>query len=63
MTKFIRRGTRSNVPNSWDRSVDWRQQIEMKGEDREKIVRKKERIVGKKESYIVGERQVIKSKL
>ena len=47
MTRFIGRGTRSNLPNSWNRLVDWRQQLEMKGEERETRVRKKERIVGK----------------
>ena len=32
MTRFIGRGTRRNLPNSWDRSVDWRQPIKMRGE-------------------------------
>ena len=66
MTRFIERGTRSNLPNSLDRSVDSRQHIEMRGKEREKIVRKKERIEGKKETYKVGERvklQDFKSKM
>ena len=65
MTRFIGRGIRSKLPNSWDRSVDWRQQIEMRGEEREKRVRKVERIVGKKETNKEGERvkfQDIKTK-
>ena len=60
------RGTRSGLPNSWDRSVDWRQQIERRGEEREKMVNKKERIVGEKELYKEVERvrlQDIKTKL
>ena len=60
------RGTSSSLPNSWDRSMDWRLQIEKRGEEREKRVRKKERIVGKKEVYREGERvrlQDIKTKL
>ena len=66
MTRFIGRGTRSNLPNSWDRSVDWRQLIELRGEEREKRVRKKERIVGKKETHKEGRKvklQDIKTKL
>ena len=43
VTRFMGRWTRSNLPNSWDRSVDWRQQIEMRGEEREKRVKKKRR--------------------
>ena len=60
------RGTRSGLPNSWNRSVDWRQQIERRGEEREKMVNKKERIVGEKELYKEVERvrlQDIKTKL
>ena len=41
MTRFIGRGTKSNLPNSSDRSVDWRQQRDMRGEEKEKRVRKK----------------------
>ena len=64
MTRFVGRGTRSNFPNRRDRSVDWRRQIEIRGKEREKRVRKKERIVGKKESYIERVKiQDIKSKL
>ena len=29
-TRFMGRVTRSSLPNSWDRSVDWRLQIEKK---------------------------------
>ena len=56
MNRLIRRGTRNYLPNSWYRSVDWKQQIEMREDEREKRVRKKERIVGKKEMYKVGEK-------
>ena len=56
MTKFMGRGTRGNLPNSWDKSVDWKQQLKKRGEEREKRVKKKERIVEKKETHIEGER-------
>ena len=58
------RVTRSSLPNSWDRLVNWRQQIEKRGE--EKRVKKKERIVAKKEVFKEGERvrlQDIKTKI
>ena len=54
MSKFIGRGTRSNLPNSWDRSVNWQQQIQLRGKERKKRVKKKERIVGKKEIFEIG---------
>ena len=53
------RGTRTTLPSSWDRSVDWRIQIEKQGEEKEKRVKKKERSVGKKESYREGERECL----
>ena len=34
-TSFMGRGTRTNLPKSWDRSVDWRFQIEKRGEEKE----------------------------
>ena len=53
-TRFFGRGVRSGLPNSWDRFVDWQEEIKKRGEIKEKRVRKKERTVGK-ETYNVGE--------
>ena len=47
MMRLMGRGTRGNLPNSWERVVDWRKQKELRGE-REKRVEKKERTVGEK---------------
>ena len=53
-TRFFGRGVRSGLPNSWDRFVDWQEDIKRRGEIKEKRVMKKERTVGK-ETYSVGE--------
>ena len=53
-TRFFGRGVRSGLPNSWDRFVDWQEDIKKRGEIKERRVRKKERTVGK-ETYDVGE--------
>ena len=58
------RGTRTGIPNSWDRFVDWQKNIQRRGELKEKHICKKERTVGK-ETYSEGELvclQNIKSK-
>ena len=36
MSRFIGRGTRDNLPNTWDRQVEWKQQVQMRGEQRKK---------------------------
>ena len=36
MTRFMGRGTRGNLPNSWDRAVDWRKN------ERKELRKKKE---------------------
>ena len=59
------RGTRTGQPNSWEPFIDWQSQIQKRGEQKEKQVKKKERTAGK-ESYSEGKRvrlQDIKSKL
>ena len=59
------RGTRTGLPDSWKRFVNWQEQIKKRGELKEKRVQKKERTVGK-ETYTEIERvrlQDIKSKL
>ena len=54
-TSFMGRGTRTGLPNSWERFVDWQEQIKKRGELKEKRVQRKERTVGK-ETYTEGER-------
>ena len=55
------RGTRDNLPNNWDRAVDWKKQIELRGEEQEKRIKKKERIEGKKEVFEEGERVLLQN--
>ena len=45
------RATRTAIPNSWQRSIDWRKQIELRGEEIEERVKKKERNVEKKLTF------------
>ena len=47
-TRFYGRGVRSGLPNSWERFVDWRVDIQRRGEIKEKRFLKKERMVGKR---------------
>ena len=64
-TRFMGRGTRTGLDNSWERFVDWRSQVEKRGERKEQRVKKKKRAVGQV-SYTEGERvrhQDIKSNL
>ena len=53
-TRFYGRGVWSGLSNSWDRFVDWQEDIKKRGELKEKRVRMKERTVGK-EIYSVAE--------
>ena len=65
ITRFLGRGVRGNLPNSLNRNVDWKEQVEARGETRQRRVDKKGRTVGKKETFEVGEKvrmQNIKSK-
>ena len=57
MSRLIGRGTQGNLPNSWDRQIEWKQQVQMRGEQRQKRVNKKERVEGKKETFEVGEKE------
>ena len=45
---------RSGLPNSLDRFIDWKQEIEKRGEIKERRYLKKERTVGKL-TYEIGE--------
>ena len=63
-TRFYGRGIRSGLPNSFERFVDWQQDIKRRGEIKERHYLKKERTVGK-HTYEIGETvclQNIKSK-
>ena len=51
-SRFMGRGTRTGIPNSWDRFVDWQNDIKGRCELKEKRVLKKECNVGK-ETYTV----------
>ena len=53
-TRFYGRGTRSGLPNSLDRFVDWKEDIKKRGEIKERRYLKKERTVGK-HTYEIGE--------
>ena len=53
-SRFYGRGIRSGLPNSLDRFVDWKQDIEKRGEIKERRYLKKERTVGKL-TYEIGE--------
>ena len=53
-SRFYGRGVRSGLPNSLDRLVDWKQDIEKRGEIKERQYLKKERTVGKL-TYEMGE--------
>ena len=52
---FLGRATRASLPNSWSRQIEWRKQIELRGEEIEKQVQRKQRTVGKKLTFDVGE--------
>ena len=43
MSRFMGRATRTAIPNNWQRAIDGKKQIELRGEEIEKRVRKKER--------------------
>ena len=40
----------------WDGQMDWKQQVQMREEQRQKRGNKKERVVGKKETFEVGKK-------
>ena len=46
---------RGALPNSLDRSINWREKVTERGIERQKRVNKKGRTVGKKEIFTVGE--------
>ena len=55
ITRFLGRGVRGALPNSLDRSTDWREKVAERGIERQKRVDKKGRTVGKKEIFEKGE--------
>ena len=64
MSRFMGRATRTMIPNSLRRAIDWRRQIQLRGEQVEKRVRKRGRTEGKKLMFEEGEEvwvQCIKS--
>ena len=64
MSRFLGRATRTMIPNSLRRAIDWRRQIQLRGEQVEKRVKKRDRTEGKKLMFEEGEEvwvQCIKS--
>ena len=55
MSRFMGRATRTMIPNSLRRAIDWRRQIQLRGEQVEKRVRKRGRTEGKKLIFEKGE--------
>ena len=53
-SRFLGRGTRTGLPNSWDRFTDWQGDIRKRKELKEKRVMQKERTTGN-EMYSVSE--------
>ena len=58
-SRFLRRGVRTGIPNSLDRSVNWDRMIELRGMAHEKRVQKPGRC--SKESYTVGETVLVQN--
>ena len=46
---------RGNLPNSLDRSSNWEENVEVRGQKRQARVDKKGRTVGKKQTFEIGE--------
>ena len=64
MSRFMGRATRTMIPNSLRRVIDWHRQIQFRGEQVEKRVRKRGRTEGRKLTFEEGEEvwvQCIKS--
>ena len=55
MSRFMGRATRTMIPNSLRRAIDWRKQIQLRGEQVEKRVQKRGRTEGKKSVFEEGE--------
>ena len=55
MSRFMGRATRTMIPNSLRRAIDWRKQIQLHGEQVEKRVQKRGRTEGKKLTFAEGE--------
>ena len=64
MSRFMGRATRAMIPNCLRRAIDWRRQIQLRGEQVEKRVKKRDRTEEKKLMFEEGEEvwvQCIKS--
>ena len=55
MSRFMGRATRTMIPNSLRRAIDWRKQIQLRGEQVEKRVQKRRRTEGRKLVFEEGE--------
>ena len=55
MSRFMGRAIRTMIPNSLRRAIDWRRQIQLRGEQVEKRVKKRGRTEGKKLTLEEGE--------
>ena len=59
MSRLMGRATRTAIPNSWQSSIDWRTQIDLRGEQIDKRVKEKERNVGGKLTFEEGVEDVL----
>ena len=55
MSRFMGWATRTMIPNSLRRAIDWHRQIQLRGEQVEKRVKKRGRTEGKKLTFDEGE--------
>ena len=55
MSRFMGRATRTMIPNSLLRAINWRKQIQLRGEQVERRVQKRWRTEGKKLVFEEGE--------
>ena len=55
MSRFMGRAACTMIPNSLRRAIDWRRQIQLRGEQVEKRVQKRGRTEGKKLVFEEGE--------
>ena len=59
MSRFMDRATRTAIPNSWQRTIDWRKQIKLRGKEIEKCEQKKKHTVGKEQTFEEGDTVLI----
>ena len=61
ISRFLGRATRTSIPNSWTRQIDWRKLIELRSEEIEKRVQRKQRTVGRKLTFEKGEEVLVQN--